>query len=771
MVRWIRAQPPATTVDLTTPRSAAKKPATPQGKRSRSPTSGSTSASSERAASLEELETKRSEGIEREVEAARRRLREIDSYKSVTGLQQKFNSLKDRADQNPPRGYDRSFIHELDAKAHDAFREAAVLPRGQAGEAWRKAEELFFQALEALGRQRSDIQAEITAEQDAIRESNKNTNAEKRKRVRVKWRKYRTMIFTMLAIDKQNAAKVKEVAAELLQKYREVEPDITGFLKHQVQVAGGKLKGLEYKLKSESSLFRKIMSDLDEEKRAESGLDVNDVAAKCYDVLRYTCILDTTRYVGGTTKVLANLDGHKDGTLETHQFRVKNFWGKGDAYQGINSVYKILVDGETLYFELQFHTPESIATKEESCHVSYEAFRTAHNQEEKAACWEEMVSVWDLVPVPKHVLTIPKLFQGEFEFDMSKMTETEKHLISHRKRLEAKCSYTVAEVHARALEAEPLVTTLLDHLIDKHGHHDDDNIVMRDRDKRMTGELTIRREAVQTLSAKHYPARSGDGSKNLKLIRYKSAGEGDPPTSDLFIYGGQIDDKVVHQVIFDQVKAKPPLRYVVEVKHEIYFTTGVQHIIKSFADQQDMELCQLDNWFADAAARHKGIEATFHHFDTGAYIRVVFHTPATYASSVDMQKALAAAYHDTVSGNGESSDDMLKRQQHLMSLAQEITVPPRVLTIGEVRYNAIKPRGDGHLRLFAAAKTPPAVPHPLKPIDPDQLESVERRTDEMKDQLLQLSSDVAKLVEAVSYFLLSYALGCFKHFCLPRASF
>ena len=59
----------------------------------------------------------------------------------------------------------------------------------------------------------------------------------------------------------------------------------------------------------------------------------------------------------------------------------------------------------------------------------------------------------------------------------------------------------------------------------------------------------------------------------------------------------------------------------------------------------------------------------------------------------------------------------------------------------------------------------------MKPIDPDQLESVERRTDEMKDQLLQLSSDVAKLVEAVSYFLLSYALGCFKHFCLPRASF
>jgi hypothetical protein len=125
-----------------------------------------------------------------------------------------------------------------------------------------------------------------------------------------------------------------------------------------------------------------------------------------------------------------------------------------------------------------------------------------------------MVSVWDLVPVPKGVLQIPKLYQvlprlmpmhstaalhtaayrtpvrdapmdapahaqeiklckhvfilfascmqGGFEFDMSRMTDTEKHLISHRKRLETKCSHTVAEVHARALAAEPGVTTLLE---------------------------------------------------------------------------------------------------------------------------------------------------------------------------------------------------------------------------------------------------------------------------------------------------------------------
>ena len=60
---------------------------------------------------------------------------------------------------------------------------------------------------------------------------------------------------------------------------------------------------------------------------------------------------------------------------------------KGDAYQGINSVFSFeCTDGtddevaanmgaarvDKLYFELQFHTPASITTKEETCHVSYE---------------------------------------------------------------------------------------------------------------------------------------------------------------------------------------------------------------------------------------------------------------------------------------------------------------------------------------------------------------------------------------------------------------
>eukprot|EP01049_Picozoa_sp_SAG25_P012411 SAG25_NODE_1675_length_2571_cov_2.568770_2_plen_85_part_00 len=73
------------------------------------------------------------------------------------------------------------------------------------------------------------------------------------------------------------------------------------------------------------------------------------------------------------------------------------------------------------------------------------------------------------MPTPKGVLDIPKIFQSEFEFDVSKMNEVEKHLIAHRKKLEKCCESVVAEVHSRALRAEPEVTSLLEHLVVKHG--------------------------------------------------------------------------------------------------------------------------------------------------------------------------------------------------------------------------------------------------------------------------------------------------------------
>ena len=68
------------------------------------------------------------------------------------------------------------------------------------------------------------------------------------------------------------------------------------------------------------------------------------------------------------------------------ELRVKNFWGPGDGYQGINSVF--VYNG--IPFELQFHTPESFATKELECHPSYERFLTTDDSRKAIQYWEEV---------------------------------------------------------------------------------------------------------------------------------------------------------------------------------------------------------------------------------------------------------------------------------------------------------------------------------------------------------------------------------------------
>eukprot|EP01046_Picozoa_sp_COSAG06_P003883 COSAG06_NODE_155_length_21876_cov_22.287643_16_plen_386_part_00 len=253
---------------------------------------------------------------------------------------------------------------QLGERAYAALEVARNASMGEDAP-WLDAEELFFQGLEAMGRGRAEIRAELEA--DTLNENKNVTMAV------LRWRRACTMVLTMLAIDRQNADKIQSFADELIAEYMDIEPIVTKLVDDQAVKVKGRLIGLEYKLKSESSLFRKIMSDLDEEREKEDGMDLLEVCAHCYDVLRYTCVLETADYVEGVLAVLKALDEYDTGDVRLSQFRVKNFWTGGDAYQGINSVYSInLEDAETMYFELQFHTLESIRAKEETCHVSCE---------------------------------------------------------------------------------------------------------------------------------------------------------------------------------------------------------------------------------------------------------------------------------------------------------------------------------------------------------------------------------------------------------------
>ena len=69
-----------------------------------------------------------------------------------------------------------------------------------------------------------------------------------------------------------------------------------------------------------------------------------------------------------------------------NQVKMKNFWrkpGQSTDYMGINAIYRTQ-DG--FPFEVQYHTPESIDTKMQRCHHSYEKFREDHSMA-KAQYW------------------------------------------------------------------------------------------------------------------------------------------------------------------------------------------------------------------------------------------------------------------------------------------------------------------------------------------------------------------------------------------------
>lgn len=167
-----------------------------------------------------------------------------------------------------------------------------------------------------------------------------------------------------------------ELAAfKLLDGYKRIEPDVTKNLKNISSRAGGRMEGLDFKLKGQESLARKI-----EQKSATKGLTMQAYAAKIGDALRYTMLLKDDSY-GKDTQ--AAIDSFRD---QGYEVEVENTWTPGSSYKGINTNMKR--NGQT--FEVQFHTQESFDVKMDQ-HVLYERARdTTLPPEERAKATAQM---------------------------------------------------------------------------------------------------------------------------------------------------------------------------------------------------------------------------------------------------------------------------------------------------------------------------------------------------------------------------------------------
>ena len=154
----------------------------------------------------------------------------------------------------------------------------------------------------------------------------------------------------------------KAQAQQLITVAAKAESAATASLTSLADTTGGEIVGLEYRLKSEESLTRKIFDIAD-----ASGEDPAEVSKDMKDVLRYTTVFEPDKYVEGVKATVAQLlaTGHT-------KKKFKNTWGNKTGYLGINAVF---VTPEGAMFELQFHTPTSFHAKDEGTHDLYEEQR------------------------------------------------------------------------------------------------------------------------------------------------------------------------------------------------------------------------------------------------------------------------------------------------------------------------------------------------------------------------------------------------------------
>jgi hypothetical protein len=116
--------------------------------------------------------------------------------------------------------------------------------------------------------------------------------------------------------------------------------------------------------------------------------------------LRFTILFPMQNYteaVENTVKLLED-KGFKKVML-------KNYWEKGDTYQGINAVFR---SPQNFCFELQFHTPESFQAKSKS-HELYEKFRVETDPEKRLQYFNEGVDSANEISIPDNVMRIPVL--------------------------------------------------------------------------------------------------------------------------------------------------------------------------------------------------------------------------------------------------------------------------------------------------------------------------------------------------------------------------
>jgi hypothetical protein len=161
------------------------------------------------------------------------------------------------------------------------------------------------------------------------------------------------------------------------------EPKVSKDISDAARQTGGKQEGLEFRIKKEESLARKLAT--------EPGKPINDS-------LRYTTVYEPNQLAGGAEQTMSKLE-----SLGYEKVAVKNTFEEGSRYMGINTTFK---SPEGQIFELQFHTPESFNVKQNLTHGLYEEFRLpSTTNARRIELQQEMNRITGTITIPPGIRT------------------------------------------------------------------------------------------------------------------------------------------------------------------------------------------------------------------------------------------------------------------------------------------------------------------------------------------------------------------------------
>lgn len=175
------------------------------------------------------------------------------------------------------------------------------------------------------------------------------------------------------------------------------EPRITKDVTRSVRKGGADMYGLENRLKTKSSIKRKIETD-----SKEKGITISKAGQSIKDAVRYTAITSDNNFVKAYNTIKENLEnsGYKES-------RCKNYFDeyrKGNVkHKSVQSVFKT-DDGYS--FEIQFHTPSSQDAKNKKIPIYEERRKPGLSAKRKRELEKQMVDLAENVTIPKDVYTI-----------------------------------------------------------------------------------------------------------------------------------------------------------------------------------------------------------------------------------------------------------------------------------------------------------------------------------------------------------------------------